>query len=175
MNELTSTVRRADSNTRGAAANYRSVMRDVLRSILALQPSWSAANSEDMELRGYYVRLDGPEWIRSNLDAVLSVMPAAVDDLDAEGRDGTGLRSGPGRVQGARRRQRRSENHDEIVVGAVLVVDVIERTEAGQLDEHGTRLIRGRHRRALDDHDLTMHGPSARISRSPILRECQGP
>jgi hypothetical protein len=58
-----------------------------------LQPLWTAANTEEMEVRGYYIRADGPDWIRDRLDVFAAVMPPAVDDLDAEGRDGTGLKT----------------------------------------------------------------------------------
>lgn len=60
---------------------------------MQLQPEWTKGNTDDMELRGYFVRADGPDWIRSHLGELSRQMPAAVSDLAAEGRDGTGLKT----------------------------------------------------------------------------------
>lgn len=68
-------------------------MRETLETIMQLQPSWSASNTDEMKLRGYYVRTDGPDWLRDQIPALQALMPPAVDDLAAEGRDGTGLKT----------------------------------------------------------------------------------
>jgi hypothetical protein len=65
-------------------------VRDVLQSVMDLQPEWTSENTEAMQLRGYFVRADGPDWIRERLGEFATAMPPSVDDLAAEGRDGTG-------------------------------------------------------------------------------------
>lgn len=68
-------------------------MRDVLENVMLLQPSWTARNTEDMELRGYLVRTDGPNWLRDRLPTITKGVDPAINDFGAEGRDGTGLKT----------------------------------------------------------------------------------
>ncbi len=68
-------------------------MKEILETVLRLQPQFSAAKTDEMELRGLQVRREGPEWIRRNIDALQVVLPDVVGDLSADGRDGTGLKT----------------------------------------------------------------------------------
>ena len=68
-------------------------MRDTLREICSLQPSWAATNTEAMQRRGHLIRDILPEEIRqmgAELEVALGV-PGA--DLGVEGRDGAGAKT----------------------------------------------------------------------------------
>lgn len=69
-----------------AQFNFRSILAEVLE----LQPSWSKDNTPDMERRGLLVRKEGPAILKSMLKRL---QRTGVQDFNAEGRDGVGLKT----------------------------------------------------------------------------------
>jgi MrcB-like, N-terminal domain len=67
-------------------------MQAELEETLLLQEDWSAQNTEPMHRRGLLVRQEIPQWIRSHIPA-MRASRKVLDDLTAEGRDGTGLKT----------------------------------------------------------------------------------
>jgi len=68
-------------------------MREVLRQILALQTRWSSENTPEMTLRGKLIRDTLPAWMSERIVEALKTLPVHFQDIAAEGRDGTGLKS----------------------------------------------------------------------------------
>jgi len=68
-------------------------MQDIIEAILDLQPEWTAANTEPMQLRGLYVRQDARNWIQGLIPTLVPLMPRSAQDLAARGRDATGPKS----------------------------------------------------------------------------------
>lgn len=69
-------------------------MKAELEAILDLQPSWVAsAPSEEMQLRGFFVREDVADFVRSHVDELAARLLCDVEDVDIEGKDSTGFYS----------------------------------------------------------------------------------
>jgi hypothetical protein len=68
-------------------------MRDLLREVLDLQPSWSNTNTPAMQRRGILIRQAIPRWLEGHIGALSSLLGPAGLDCEVEGRDGTGQKS----------------------------------------------------------------------------------
>ncbi|MDI6519097.1 DUF3578 domain-containing protein [Streptomyces coelicoflavus] len=68
-------------------------MDDLLSKVLALQPSWTATNTEEMKERGAVIRQRLPDLLREDSARLTAALGVPLDDLGVEGRDGTGLKS----------------------------------------------------------------------------------
>lgn len=68
-------------------------MRELLRDVLLLQPSWSRDNTPDMQQRGQLVRNKVTGWLRDQLPTITDRTPEEIDDWQVEARDGTGLKN----------------------------------------------------------------------------------
>lgn len=68
-------------------------MQDALEEVLLLQTEYTHVNTPTMERRGRLVRQEIAGWMRALLPELSAVMPVSVDDLAAEGRDGTGRKT----------------------------------------------------------------------------------
>jgi hypothetical protein len=68
-------------------------VRGPLENILLLQPDWSAKNTSAMQERGRLIRHGVATWLRDRLPLLAAGLPAIVDDLRVEARDGTGLKN----------------------------------------------------------------------------------
>ncbi|GGW45030.1 hypothetical protein GCM10010350_31170 [Streptomyces galilaeus] len=66
---------------------------DLLSKVLELQPSWTAANTEEMQERGAAIRQHLPDLLRADKARLTTALGVSPDDLGVEGRDGTGLKS----------------------------------------------------------------------------------
>jgi MrcB-like, N-terminal domain len=71
---------------------YGRRMQAELEETLLLQDDWSAQNTDPMRRRGVLVRQEIPRWLRGRLPLIKSDHDV-LDDLAAEGRDGTGLKT----------------------------------------------------------------------------------
>lgn len=74
----------------------RSTLRrvnDLLSKVLELQPSWTAANTEEMKARGVVIRQELPEFLRTHGPALADALGTPHDNLGVEGRDATGLKT----------------------------------------------------------------------------------
>lgn len=96
----TSTQRRSTSTaslTRGVeVSEVGDTLRhvnDLLSKVLGLQPSWTAANTEEMKARGVIIRQELPELLRTHGPVLAEALGTRFDDLGVEGRDGTGLKT----------------------------------------------------------------------------------
>jgi hypothetical protein len=67
--------------------------RDAIEAVLGLQPLWTAASTDEMRLRGLYIRGDLRDWFAAHATEISSALGIEPDDLIAEGRDQTGQRS----------------------------------------------------------------------------------
>src|SRR4051794_14439804 len=68
-------------------------MQVEIEEVLALQPAWTWRNTPQMERRGVVVRTEMARWLRDELPALSELVPAEVEDLAVEGRDGTGRKT----------------------------------------------------------------------------------
>ncbi|MFE0866431.1 MrcB family domain-containing protein [Streptomyces rochei] len=68
-------------------------MNDLLSKVLELQPSWTAANTEEMKARGVVIRQELPEFLRAHGPALADALGTPHDNLGVEGRDATGLKT----------------------------------------------------------------------------------
>src|SRR4051812_6866466 len=68
-------------------------MQSLLRDILLLQPDWTWQNTPAMQRRGVLVRRDAAQWLRERLPQLAAAVPSGIDDLEVEGRDGTGRKT----------------------------------------------------------------------------------
>jgi len=67
-----------------------SELGDIFQTVLDLQAAWSGSNTPEMQRRGLLVRNEAPEAIRALLPEESSL---PTDDMDVEGRDGTGMKT----------------------------------------------------------------------------------
>lgn len=75
------------------AAGAGAGVPEALEEVLLLQTEWTHVNTDAMARRGQLVRHDVAGWMRSQVPALQAVVPPSVDDLAAEGRDGTGRKT----------------------------------------------------------------------------------
>lgn len=68
-------------------------VKDLLRKVLALQPSWTSKNTPDMQARGVTIRQELPSFLRAHGEALATALGIPPDELGVEGRDGTGLKT----------------------------------------------------------------------------------
>ncbi|MEJ2856475.1 MULTISPECIES: MrcB family domain-containing protein [unclassified Saccharothrix] len=68
-------------------------MRDILESVLRLQPEWSSTNTPAMQRRGELVRRGVAGWLSERVERINRTLPTPIDDLQVEARDATGLKS----------------------------------------------------------------------------------
>ncbi|MFK0172421.1 MrcB family domain-containing protein [Streptomyces sp. NPDC090306] len=68
-------------------------MDELLCEVLDLQRVWQAQNTDAMKRRGVLIRTEISEWLRGQTEAIAEVMGLPVEDVKAEGRDGTGLKT----------------------------------------------------------------------------------
>lgn len=68
-------------------------MKDLLSKVLALQPSWTSANTEEMRVRGVTIRQELPSLLRAHEAALAAALGTTSEELGVEGRDGTGLKT----------------------------------------------------------------------------------
>ncbi len=62
-----------------------------MENVLSLQPAWVAKGaSEDMQLRGLYVRSDIPAFIEERVEEIADRLLCAPEDVEIEGKDATG-------------------------------------------------------------------------------------
>ncbi|MEO3939330.1 DUF3578 domain-containing protein [Dermatophilaceae bacterium Soc4.6] len=76
-----------------ASSIYRAGVRDELEEVLLLQTEWQARNTPEMERRGRLIRRVIPAWLRGHLPSAVARLPPGLQDLEVEGRDGTGLKT----------------------------------------------------------------------------------
>lgn len=72
---------------------YGHSVRDILESVLRLQPEWSSTNTPAMQRRGELVRRGAAGWLSERVGAINRTLPQPIDDLEVEARDATGLKS----------------------------------------------------------------------------------
>jgi len=59
--------------------------------VLDLQPAWvAAAPSDEMQLRGLFIRDDIADFVRGNVDEIAAQLLCAPEDVEVEGKDSTG-------------------------------------------------------------------------------------
>lgn len=72
---------------------YRHKVRDILESVLRLQPEWASTNTPAMQRRGELVRRGVAGWLSERVGDINRTLPTPIDDLEVEARDATGLKS----------------------------------------------------------------------------------
>jgi hypothetical protein len=68
-------------------------MKELIEETLLLQPVWTHRNTPDMQKRGTLIRDEIPKWLAGHRAALSAAMGPSEDDLEIEGRDGTGPKS----------------------------------------------------------------------------------
>lgn len=69
-------------------------MKAELEAVLDLQPAWMAsAPSEEMQLRGFFIREDVADFVRGRVDQLAATLLCDVEDVEIEGKDSTGYYS----------------------------------------------------------------------------------
>ncbi|KUN60614.1 hypothetical protein AQJ54_35930 [Streptomyces griseorubiginosus] len=75
-----------------SAWSSRASLIDLLGKLLELQPSWTAANTEEMHERGVIIRQLIPDLLRAEEGPLSTELGVPLDDFTVKGRDGTGLK-----------------------------------------------------------------------------------
>ncbi|WP_406310204.1 MrcB family domain-containing protein [Streptomyces sp. NBC_00623] len=68
-------------------------MDDLLGNVLDLQAAWTASNTDEMRKRGVHIRQDLPALLKEHSSELADALGVTVEDLEVEGRDGTGLKT----------------------------------------------------------------------------------
>ncbi|MFF7802057.1 MrcB family domain-containing protein [Streptomyces olivaceus] len=84
---------RAGGTALSEAADTLRRVNDLLSKVLELQPSWTAANTDEMKARGVIIRQELPELLRMHGSALADALGTPPDNLGVEGRDATGLKT----------------------------------------------------------------------------------
>lgn len=61
--------------------------------VLDLQAAWTASNTDEMRKRGVHIRQDLPALLKEHSSELADALGVTVEDLEVEGRDGTGLKT----------------------------------------------------------------------------------